>query len=224
MKKLLVAFLLICLLLVTALPGMALADGKGKPADFMVTIQISEIGSGTVIPVPPSAGAGENIRWLVRDRPIYGTVSGDTHGTVIIVYDANVDLTQQGNIHGQFVIDAVVPGDGNDTISGIINGKSTPGELSPPSPLTEDFLSQFPPYIQAYLQSLEGFILFCVMPVQSNGNFTLQRGTGSYAGVQGTGKFNGIMANTIIGITPDGASHVVAVAPSSLLLTGKWHQ
>jgi hypothetical protein len=224
MKKLLLAVWLICLLLVTALPGMALADGKGKPVDFTVTIQIYEIESGTVTPIPPSASDVENIRWLVRDRPIYGIVSGDTYGTVAIVYDANVDLTQQGNIHGQFVIDAVIPGDGNDIISGIINGKSTPGELSPPSPLTPDFLSQFPPYLQAYLLSLEGFDLFCVLPVQGNGNFAIQGGTGSYAGVQGTGKFAGVMANTVIGITPDWTSHVVAVAPSSLLLTGRWHQ
>jgi len=218
MKRLVISSLL-CMVLLMNLPAIAFAKGKGKPADFEAQMTVLGIGEGDVTPVPPKANPEDIIRWIVRDRPVYGQISGDINGGFTIIYSGNVDTSQEGNIHGSIDIACM-----DGSIYGKLRGKSSPG-VPMPQALTPEFLGQLLPEIAGYLLYLQsqGFT-FLVLPIDFTGGFTFQGGTGAYEGVQGTGKFGGTMVNAIVAVSPVGESHVAGFAPSVIDLTGKWHQ
>ena len=205
------------------LPAVAFAKGKGKPTDFEAQMTVLYIGEGDVTSVPPPVDEEVNpedvIRWIVRDRPVYGQISGDITGMFTIIYSGNVDTSQKGNVHGSIDITCL-----DGTIYGKLRGKSSPG-VPQPLVLTPEFLAQLIPQIAAYLQILESFgYSFLLMPIDFTGGFTFQGGTGAYEGTQGTGKFGGKMVNVIVAVSPVGESHVAGFAPSVIDLKGKWHK
>lgn len=222
-KRTILLSLLLCLALLVASASMAFANSKGKPTDFTATMTVLGISPDPPTSIPPPAEPGENLRWLVRDRVVLGMVSGDIAGGFSVVYDANVDLNQAGTLHGTLDFDCGPLG----TIHGLLRGRTLPGE---PVLLPGDFLAN-PPYSLLpeevkgtimYLQSL-GYN-FALLPIGLDGSVTLQGGTGSYEGIQGTAKCEGVVVNAIIAIGPPPfGGHIVAIAPSNMTLTGKWH-
>ena len=227
MKKMFVLMsILVCLLLVTP-TSVALAEGKGKgkPVDFSAVMAVMGATEGNVTPIPPSAEPGANKRWLVRDRAVLGSVSGHINGGFTVVYDANVDLNQAGSIHGTINFNSGPAG----IIDGVLRGRTLPGDpvdISYEYYLLPYLVPSLPDYLQQYLAFLNSVgYTFAVLPIGFDGSVTLQSGTGIYEGVQGTAKCDGVMANTIIAVAPGSmGGHVVALMPSDMTLSGKWHK
>ena len=216
-KRIVLLFVLISLVLLVAVTGTAFAGvSGGKPTDFAATMVALGVALGDVLPIPPPADVGENHRWLVRDRMVTGAVSGDITGWFTIVYDANVDVTQAGVVHGTLEFNCGPLG----TINGLIRARTLPGE-----PVLIPY-SELPPALQVYLESLyyAGYA-FALLPIGLDGSVTLQGGTGTYEGIKGVSTCNGVRANTILAIGPPPyGGHIVAMLPSSVLLSGRWHQ
>lgn len=88
----------VCLILVTlllsALPGTALAAVEEK--EFSATMTVDEIEEGTVWRADG--------RWLVRHRPVRGNISGNVTGEYELVYTGLVDDLQSGVVRGSVTI------------------------------------------------------------------------------------------------------------------------
>ncbi len=90
-----------------------------KPVEFNAQGTINSISN------PPDAvviPAGESLRWMVLERDIIGSISGDIEGDFTITYKANVDLSQAGIFQGMLIVD-----EGSYEIE--MNGKSQPFEI-----------------------------------------------------------------------------------------------
>ena len=102
MKKRLLSISLALVLLLTALiPASALA---AKPVSFDASGTITDISAGDVFP------AGKSGRWVVAERELMGTLSGDISGEFTMTYKANVESveTQAGNLHGTITVGSYV--------------------------------------------------------------------------------------------------------------------
>ena len=92
-KRLFFISLVLALVMTTLMPGAVLA---AKPADFSASGGISDIKPPTDI-----WQAGKSDRWVVVEREITGTLSGDINGDFTMTYRGNFDLsTQAGTFHG----------------------------------------------------------------------------------------------------------------------------
>lgn len=219
MRHRILTILALSILLLSVVPVNPAANAKAT--DFNATLAITGIGEGQIIPVPP--GGAKNgldiIRWLVRDRPLWGIMSGDINGSITIIGSGNLDTNQAGNIHGDFTIDTGVQGDGKDLVTGKMHIKLVPG--SPEFIALASVLSFFPPEYQGYLLGLEAAgYLFAALPVNSTGTMVMQKGTDSLAGFHAQGKMEGPMVKALLGISPLGESHVVGMLPSEIAITG----
>ena len=108
MKRVITAAVLLSLILIISMPGAALA--APVKTDFSATATIEYIGEGTVKP-------RGNI-WLVRDRPMVGSIYGDVTGTYELVYGGVIRQDQSGPIKGPVAILT----DGGD-ISGTVSAR-----------------------------------------------------------------------------------------------------
>ena len=90
-----------------------------KPVEFNANGTIASISN------PPDAAvipAGNSSRWVVLERDIDGSISGDINGDFILTYKANVNALQAGILHGMLNV-----GEGSYAIE--MNGKSQPIEI-----------------------------------------------------------------------------------------------
>lgn len=89
--------LILALVLTAFIPVPTLA---AKPKPFAATGTIDYISSGTVFP------AGASVRWVVAERELTGTLSGDLNGQFTMTYKANVESmdSQAGNFHGMLLV------------------------------------------------------------------------------------------------------------------------
>jgi hypothetical protein len=84
---------MVAVLLAVAVPTAAMAAGPKTP--FAATGTVEFIDEGNV------DAAGNSGRFVVRDRTVAGTFSGDLAGPYTFVFDTNVPLlTQSGQVHG----------------------------------------------------------------------------------------------------------------------------
>ena len=106
--------LLICLALaitlILATPATALA---AKPVEFNASGTIESVSTGDVLP------AGNSGRWVVHERELWGSLSGNINGDFVLTYKATVDENQAGNLAGKLTV-------GQDSYVININGKSQP--------------------------------------------------------------------------------------------------
>ena len=99
-KKILMVGLVLALALGVVAPVPALA---AKPADFGASGVITDVSQGDIFP------AGNSGRWIVDERQMFGTISGDVNGEFILTYAANVELeTQAGSFHGTLEIGSLL--------------------------------------------------------------------------------------------------------------------
>ncbi len=106
--------LALVLALATIMPSPAPA---AEPVAFATSGTVSSITPGTVKP------AGTSGRFVVIQRDIVGSMSGDIIGAYTFSYKANVELlTQAGNLHGTLTV-------GESTFN--LNGKIAPLMLVP---------------------------------------------------------------------------------------------
>jgi hypothetical protein len=92
MRKRLFSILVTILVLTVLSPTTVMA---AKPVPFAAIGTVTGISPGTVFP------AGESGRWVVVERELTGTLSGDVSGNFTMTYKGNVELaTQAGNIRG----------------------------------------------------------------------------------------------------------------------------
>ena len=113
-RKILLIGLTVALALVLLVPTAAFA---AKPVAFLASGTISSISPGDVQP------AGNSGRWIVHERDLYGTISGDINGDYVLNYRATVDENQEGNLAGKLTVQ------GQDVYNLSINGKSQPMEF-----------------------------------------------------------------------------------------------
>ena len=109
-KKSLLIGLALAVSLILVVPASALA---AKPVEFNASGTIDSISTGYVLP------AGNSGRWVVHERELYGSISGDIDGDFVLTYRANVDGSQEGNIVGRLTV-------GQDSRIINLNGKSQP--------------------------------------------------------------------------------------------------
>ncbi len=102
--------MVVALTLVLVAPGAALA---AKPVAFETVCSVSVIDEGNPFP------AGNSGRWIVPERTIIGTASGDIEDEFVLIYKANVAADQAGNFHGEMVVTNEV-----DSWTIKLNGKS----------------------------------------------------------------------------------------------------
>lgn len=82
-------------LAVVATASIWAAALAAKPVPFSASGTVDNISDGDVFP------AGESGRWVVAERELTGTLSGDINGEFTMTYKANVELeTQAGRLHG----------------------------------------------------------------------------------------------------------------------------
>lgn len=196
-KKLLFISLALVLALAVLIPGVALA---AKPVPFSASGTITYISPGNVLP------AGESGRWVVVERDIEGTLSGDISGAFTFSYKANVELaTQAGNLHGTLTMD-----DGSYILK--VNGEIEPLEMAPipgAVTLTEDWYFPFPPYFLPAGTTLPDGTLMPKLTL--NGRWTF------IEGAKGNGNFEAWAQ-----FTTNLEGHVNAIYFSAFDLTGKW--
>lgn len=78
-------------------PTAALA--RGTRVSFSASGPVLTIDQGTVFP------AGDSGRFMVMERTVFGTLSGDLNGPFTFVYGSNVPLlTQSGPVHGRLSV------------------------------------------------------------------------------------------------------------------------
>jgi len=80
--KILLIGLALALSLILSMPTPAFA---AKPVEFSASGTISSISTGYVLP------AGNSGRWVVHERELCGTISGDINGDFVLSYKANVN-------------------------------------------------------------------------------------------------------------------------------------
>jgi hypothetical protein len=165
MKKFFFVALPLSLALIFVMPGATLAaDNSAAPplSDrtlFHATATIEYIGEGEVTP------AGQI--WIVKNRPMGGTISGDVLGTYEAVYDGIIKQDQSGAIRGTLDI---------NTEQGDIYGKMN-AQLGATSPIGVVVLEDGSPHI--------------VLHGTMSGNFNFRRGTDKFSEIKGIGKLNG---------------------------------
>ncbi|MBI2934028.1 MAG: hypothetical protein HYY29_00495 [Chloroflexi bacterium] len=222
-QKWLVVLLLSIVLVTSAAPPAASARAE----DLNATLQIVYIDpQASVRPIPAGVatdGPGV-IRWLVRDRKLVGTLAGGINGTIVFVSSGNLDVNQDGRMHGTFSIFNATGYLGGSSTVNLAAGAPSPFDINP-------LLAQLPyldpasPYAQwlGWLASLvsQGYTFYS-LPINGKGRLVMEYGTGSFAGVNGTATFGGVMANALLGVSPSGESHVVGMLPSAPIpVTGK---
>ena len=109
-RKSLLIGLALALLSILVMPVSALA---AQPVAFSASGTISSISTGDVL------AAGKSGRWVVQERELCGSLSGDINGDFVLTYKANVDENQAGNLAGELTV-------GQDACSMRLNGKSQP--------------------------------------------------------------------------------------------------
>ena len=109
-RKSLLIGLTLALLSILIMPVSALA---AQPVAFNASGTISSITTGDVM------AAGKSGRWVVQERELCGSLSGDINGDFVLTYKANVDENQAGNLAGKLVV-----GEGAYIMR--LNGKSQP--------------------------------------------------------------------------------------------------
>ena len=108
--KILLIGLALALSSILSMPTPAFA---AKPVEFSASGTISSISTGYVLP------AGNSGRWVVHERELCGTISGDINGDFVLSYKANVNENQEGNLDGKLTV-------GQDAYIMRMNGKSQP--------------------------------------------------------------------------------------------------
>jgi len=117
MKRKLLPFCLCLTLLLSAMtPLAALA---APPANFSASGNINYISPNSLSQISP---AGKSGRWIVFERELGGTLSGDINGDFVLTYRANVDENQAGSLTGSLSL-----GDGSYLTR--LSGKSQPLEM-----------------------------------------------------------------------------------------------
>ena len=109
-RKSLLIGLALALLSILVMPVSALA---AQPVAFSASGTISSISTGDVL------AAGKSGRWVVQERELCGSLSGDINGDFVLTYKANVDENQAGNLAGELTV-------GQDAYIMRLNGKSQP--------------------------------------------------------------------------------------------------
>ena len=109
-RKTLLIGLTLALLSILVMPVSALA---AQPVAFSASGTISSISTGDVL------AAGKSGRWVVQERELCGSLSGDINGDFVLTYKANVDENQAGNLAGELMV-------GQDAYIMRLNGKSQP--------------------------------------------------------------------------------------------------
>jgi len=187
-RKILMVGLVLALTLVLVSPVPALA---AKPVGFGAVCNIEIIDEGD-----PFA-AGQSSRWVVPERTIYGTVSGDIEGDFVLTYKANVAADQAGNFHGKMVVT-----DEDDSWTVKINGKSDGTVFQGWSDIPTGNPQM--PYLP-------------ILSITINGHWTL------VDGARGNGTFENAVI-IFIGIPDEqGNIHIGPVVPGSAInMTGQW--
>lgn len=136
--------MILAVMLVTLMPATALA---AKPTSFNASGTITYISPGTVFP------AGKSDRWVVAERELTGSLSGDISGDFTMTYKANVESvqTQAGNLHGRLEVSPYVLE---------VNGELQPAE----------FVGWFAPGIPLYQGIFNGRWTF-TQGARGNGDF-----------------------------------------------------
>ena len=160
-------------------------------------------------------GSPTIIGWVVDSRTIYGTVSGDANGQFTFTYGGVLDTIQSGSIHGIVVI---TTGQGmvyllaQGTSETTIKETYTFGEVSawcPQGgfPSVGAFFAQFygdsnlAPIPDEYLAAMYGTVLPLLpktLGASFSGTVTVESGTGNYAAIHGTARFNPADSKPII--------------------------
>ena len=94
-KRGMVAVLLIVVLLLSAFPMTTLA---APPEDFLANGVVTAIDTGIV------KAAGNSGRWVVSERHVTGTITGDLNGEFQFSYHANVTADQAGQLSGTMTV------------------------------------------------------------------------------------------------------------------------
>jgi hypothetical protein len=160
----------------------------GPPKPFSASGTISAIDNGNVEP------AGVSGRFIVRERHITGTFTGNINGDYTITYDANVQLaTQSGPVHARMSLDIY---EANMTI---VSGLGlTPVPCWSPDGVTCIATPEGPSYVPGLL--LNGRMDFL-------------------SGAQGTGNVSGWLIPEL-----DADGHIKSILASSLTIAGQWSQ
>ena len=142
MKKIFYVSLILALAITTFMPVPAIA---AEP--FSADGTIDYISPGTVYP------AGASGRWIVAERELLGTLSGDINGQYTITFKANIESinTQAGNFHGTLLV---------DTYSLKVNGRIDPLE----------FVEWYAPGVPIYKLTISGHWAF-TNGTQGRGDF-----------------------------------------------------
>ncbi len=115
-RKLLLISLFLTLVLTALTPMAALA---APPVHFSASGNITYISPSLLSEISP---AGKSGRWVVHERELGGSISGDISGDFVLTYKANVDESQAGSLVGTLTVD-----DGSSIIK--VRGKSQPLEI-----------------------------------------------------------------------------------------------
>lgn len=115
-RRLLLISLLLALVLTTATSVVALA---AQPVPFNASGDITYISPSFLSEILP---AGKSGRWVVHERELGGSISGDISGDFVLTYRANVDENQAGSLAGTLTV-----GNGSYIIK--VRGKSQPPEM-----------------------------------------------------------------------------------------------
>lgn len=127
-KRFILLSIVLCLVLLVATPGVALAKGKAPAlpkalTEFTAEMTVTEIDDtiigGNVFPILDQYG--NLVGWQVVGRQVRGEVSGDLEGTFVVTYNATLALNQQGLIEGTLEIDTK-PGSKRGIIFGTLSG------------------------------------------------------------------------------------------------------
>lgn len=115
-RRFLLISLFLALVLTVLTPVAALA---AKPVHFSTSGNIAYISPSYLSEILP---AGKSGRWVVHERELGGSISGDISGDFVLTYRANVDENQAGSLAGTLTV-----GDGSFIIK--VSGKSQPLEM-----------------------------------------------------------------------------------------------
>lgn len=193
-KKILMVGLVLALTLVLVAPVPALA---AKPVTFEANGIITEVSPGNIF------AAGNSGRWVVDERQMFGTITGNVGGDFELTYTANVDLeTQAGSFHGTLEVGSLLFR---------VRGKSQLVEDSDPDP---------GPWVEI---APDVFVPTIIRTLETIGGWTLiqgAKGNGGYYGwatvlIASAGPLEGHILGVVSGDDVPGAS--------GFTMTGQWH-
>ena len=115
-RRLLLISLFLAPVLAALNPMAALA---APPVRFSASGNISYISPSLLSEISP---AGKSGRWVVHERELGGSISGDISGAFTLTYQANVAENQAGSLSGTLTVD-----DGASTIR--VSGRIQPLEI-----------------------------------------------------------------------------------------------